>query len=112
VRVDVVALGLAGLAEVKIGTVGAAVSNTPYGHYPTRIACAPSVDVCIAACVVFRDSEQETNDVLTSSLLRRACRIIPPIVFNGILILRNSLSIGKWSYGIDILVGVRFGAGR
>ncbi len=110
VRLDVEALCLTRLAKVKVGAVGTAVADAADRVDAAAVALAASVDVGIAAGIVFGDAEEQADDVLTGALLLAAklvVAVVVPVVLKHVLVGdRLGVVQGSDRVHFDVFVGV------
>jgi mannose/fructose/N-acetylgalactosamine-specific phosphotransferase system component IIC len=107
------ALGLARLAEIKVGAVGTAVADAANRDNTTAVTLAAPVHVCATAGIVLGDAEQQADDVLTGALVLVlvlgiviAFVVVPVVVENMFVGNRLAIIQGPDRVDVDVLVAV------
>ena len=84
---DVEVLGFASLAEVEVGTISAAVSNTTDGYCSASVALAATVNVGAAPSIVLGNAKQEVDDILAGPVTGvpvSGSVVVPPVVISNL----------------------------
>lgn len=86
------ALGLAGLAEVKIVAVRASVPRPPDGKHAARVALAATVGVRISPRGILGDAKQQLDDVLAVAVALRRLVHVPVLV---VVLVHDGLAVAQ-----------------
>ena len=63
------ALSFAIFAEIIVRTVGTAIPDSTNGYYTATIAATASMNICVASCGIFGNSEKQLYYVLAIALI-------------------------------------------